>query len=291
MNASDTESQQAPSLGLMDGATEASFSIISAKDGFMRACRRNYGKLLVILTIVIISLLCLVRANGITTKVIAWTSHLKALYHTQPITALVILFAFVLSVQLLWYVSSFVAYAIVIRTFNNLALSFCFLFAATLAASALAFVLGRTIRKKWLLNKSGRWNLLHVLTQESNASSFYTAFMVRLLVLPDGMKDFALAIIDNPAVSYFTSAAVASLLRVSFSCVIGKQFKNAEQLFDPSNSWEQKNLIGKLSLVILVSLVLFNIYFLIVFSRGVMAKLQITDTDKELVTVKSESCN
>ena len=224
--------------------------------------RLNWLILGIVAAIVVLALyLTLVRNRLASRTAVHLAEFLKREYSTKPSLVIAIISAlmvFVIVTGLSLHALLSVLACLVIRNFW---LSVSVLLVSSVIGDVCVFFIAKFGCRKWLFSKFSTNDFFVLLLEESKNSPYKTAFLARMLFIPAGIKNYILALIDNPARSYFLSGLVLHLVYILEASLVAQELSEIEQILNHNRSWSQKAIGEKISFVVVLCLILFTIVF------------------------------
>ena len=75
------------------------------------------------------------------------------------------------------------------------------------------------------------------------------------------MKDYILALINNPFIPFMLSGIILHAFFCAESVLIAKEFTEIEEFMTNNKSWNEKSTLEKLSLIIVIFFIIFTLLF------------------------------
>lgn len=127
---------------------------------------------------------------------------------------------------------------------------FLLLVISSVSGDLLVFLVCRFWLRTHIVRKFKDYDIYIILLEESKSEPFKTAVVTRLLLIPNGLKNYVLMAIDNPPASYFISGFVFHALFIIEVILVASQFSQIEEFFSKEKSWEEKTDAQKWTFVV-----------------------------------------
>lgn len=128
---------------------------------------------------------------------------------------------------------------------------------------------------KNFLTKIFKGNALYdVLSEESKKSPYKTAFMTRIILIPAGVKEYLLSLIDNPYPSFIISAFFIHGFWVLEAVLIAKGARNINDYMNKKKSWSEKTTSEKMSFFAIIGSLVLTVFILLIVGYWATKRIQ-----------------
>jgi hypothetical protein len=196
---------------------------------------------------------------------------LMKLYEEHPyMTFFVIWIIEVLSLMLLLPFYSILTF-IVCSIFKNFLLSYLYCLFCSVCGSTIIYFLCSTKFKPYLIKRFNKNVLFGVLREYSKQKPWKTAFLTRFLFIAAGVKEYILALIDNPYWPFIGSACCLHTMWILEVCFIHMEIGEISSFMDRgSTPWAKRSLTEKIYTIFGFVIIGFTVIFMCYL--GVKAK-------------------
>ena len=188
---------------------------------------------------------------------------LMKLYQNYPKTTFFVIWVIeVISLILVLPLYSILTF-IVCSIFKNFFISYFYCLFCSLCGSTVIYIISSTKLKPCLLKRFDTNLLFTVLRKYSRDKPWKTAFLTRFLFIAAGLKEYALALIDNPYLSFIGSAACLHTMWILEVCFIHMEIGEISSFMNRgSTPWKDRSLTEKIYTVVVFMIIIFTVLFL-----------------------------
>ena len=170
---------------------------------------------------------------------------------------------------------------IVCSIFENFFISYFYCLFCSLCGSGVVYFISQTKLKPCLLKRFDTNLLFTVLRKYSREKPWKTAFLTRFLFIAAGLKEYVLALIDNPFLAFIGSACCLHTMWILEVCFIHMEIGEISSFMDRgSTPWSKRSLTEKIYTIVVFVIIVFTVVFM--GFLGYKAK-QILKEEKEKV--------
>jgi uncharacterized membrane protein YdjX (TVP38/TMEM64 family) len=154
----------------------------------------------------------------------------------------------------------------------------------SVCGSSIIYLISSTKFKPYLIKRFDNNSLFSALRNYSREKPWKTAFLTRFLFIAAGLKEYVLALIDNPFKSFIFSATCLHTMWILEVCFIHMEIGEISSFMDRgSTPWSKRSLTEKIYTVVGFLIIIFTVVFM--FFLGYKAK-KILNQQKEQIENK-----
>ena len=250
----------------------------------VEAAKRSHSHNMTVLIITIVTvfglLYCVaVETNFLSRVVVYLQVTLKSYYKHEPGTVLGI----ILVLLIVGYVFLLPLHTIInilsCLIIDNIAVSIVILTIYSLIAATVIFLLCKYVLRDFLLRMFSDNIFYSILLEESREGPYRTAFLTRFIFITAGLKEYILALIDNPYSSFIISGFFVHGFYVLEAVLIAQGISNIQEFLESKKTWAEKSGIEKFSFIMVLVLIVFTIVLMSVI--GYYATKKVKERQKQ----------
>ena len=255
------------SMSLNPESSQAEEMVLLIKRQRERKSSFSFIKLVIVIMILLILgtlfYFLFLKTGVFRSACLAFYSGLTGLYSGHPALTFAVLWVVeVLSLMLLLPFYSILTF-IVCSLFKSFWLSYLFCLFCSLCGSSVIYLLCSTQLKPHLTERFSKNVLFDVLQKYSREQPWKTAFLTRFLFIAAGVKEYILALIDNPFWPFIGSACCLHSLWILEVCFIHLEVGEISSFMDRgSTPWADRSFTEKVYTVLGFLVIGFTVLFM-----------------------------
>ena len=208
-------------------------SAVNIRDPTVEKRPTGYIKYLIMTAILVVAIVLiymfLVRPGILKATIIDIETWLKRQYEVSPLSVYTLFYLTIVSFVVFCLGFKVIIFVTATLIFQNYLISFLFILFSQLSGDFTVFLVCSFWLRSYMLKKFRNNDFFLVLLEESKSQPYMTAFITRLLFIPNGMKNYILMAIDNSPPSYFLSALIFHSFYAAEAVIIATQIKQINE--------------------------------------------------------------
>lgn len=157
---------------------------------------------------------------------------------------------------------------------KNVWISFIFLIFLSIISSLIIYLIANIFFKEYIYKKISKNEYFLVLMAEGKNHPWRIAFITRIIFISAGLKDYILAVIDNPFPSFIISAISLHIFFTLESILIAKEISSLDNFLLNERNWYQISIYEKISFILVFLFIIITIILVIYIGLKIQKKLQ-----------------
>ena len=231
-------------------------------------------------------------------------TYMHHLYKASPKKSVFIFIFFLIIVQTSCIFSHSTLCFVINIVINNFMLGWIVCLIGSVLGSAFVYFLYHRCLEKMLKESLQKYEVYQILEKESISKPYKTAFIVRFLFIPSGIKDYILAAMDNPFEPFMISVLTSHLFYSFEAGIWAKQIQELSNMNEEDRGWSNKTFLEKCIFVFILVFGVLTILFAFYLGnwlkeemerrqkeRGEITELKILKRSTEIIQKEENSKN
>lgn len=189
---------------------------------------------------------------------IAFEHSLFSIYKKHPLRALCALYCLICLTIIFCTGLNILSCFLTAFIIHSFWFSFFFILFACLSGDAFTWLVAHHfLADSWKKAMKGN-EYVCMLKKQAKFQPLKTAFLVRFLMIPAGLKDYILALLKIPFWCYFGSSILENSIWTLLVCFLSQEFSEIASFLQRKNQWQESTIAEKLWLIISTVLLAFT---------------------------------